>query len=167
MAQFLSTPAPAAPGPDVSIQVQNGSGLTSQGLQVTDGLRTLGYDVTGLGTTAVTAHPSESIIYYAAGRLAQAQRLVANLSGSVIMGQATTPPGTDLVLVSGSDLKVASPPRPPPPAAPGTTRPAPIATHGGAPPSAAPTPAQAPLPDYNPTACPPGSKAVPDKWPPG
>jgi hypothetical protein len=171
MAQLLSAPTPAAPGPDVSVQVQNGSGLASQGLQVTAGLRTLGYNVMGLGTTPVTAHPSESIIYYAPGRLAKAQRLVANLQGSVIMGQAPTPPGTDVVLVSGGDLKVASPPSPPAPAAPSTTRPAPVQSHVSAPasvapPSAAPTPAQAPLPAFNPTACPPASKAVPERWPP-
>ncbi|HWC38549.1 MAG TPA: LCP family protein [Acidimicrobiales bacterium] len=172
MAQFLSAPAPAARAPDVSVQVQNGSGLTSQGQQVTAGLRTLGYNVTGLGTTPVTAHPSESIIFYAPGHLAKAQRLKADLSGSVIMGQAPTPPGTDVVLLSGSDLKVASPPPPPTAAAPGTIRPAPTQSHSTAPAtatpsSAAPTPAQAPLPAYNPTACPPGSKAVPDRWPPG
>jgi hypothetical protein len=107
----------------------------------------------------VSGNPSETVVYYAAGQRAKAQRLLASLSGSVVIGQAPTPPGADLVLVSGGDLKVAAPP--PPPAAPGTTHTTPTQNAAGAPrPSGATTPAQAPLPAFNPTACPPGSNAV-------
>jgi hypothetical protein len=161
MAQFLDKPDPPPPGPDLSIQVQNGSGVASEGRQVGAALQALGYTVTGTTSVPVAGRPSESVIYYAPGQLAKAERLLSSLSGSVIMGQAPTPPGTDLVLVSGSDLKVASPPSAP--AAPGTKAPStqPQSTHNAAPPApAAVTPAQAPLPAFNPTACPPASSAV-------
>lgn len=157
MAQFLDVPAPAPPGPDVSIQVQNGSGLASRGPLVATGLRNLGYTVSGVGTTTVTAQPAESVIYYAPGQQAKAERLLASLSGSVVMGQMPTPPGTDVVLVVGSDLKVATPPTPAVPTAPGPPK-------TPTPPSAGtPTPAQQPLPAFNPTACPPGASSVPAK----
>ncbi len=143
----------AADPSSTSIQVVNGSGANGQAARIAQQLSALGYHIAGTGAAAPAASPSETVIYYAAGHEAQAQRLRQDLSGAVIMGQTATPRGTGLELLTGGNLSVASQgPAPaagtqrgtrevtPPPAPTGTTLPT-------------PTQADPPTPAFDPTAC--------------
>ncbi len=153
ISQFLGTPVPSVPSASVSVTVLNGSGLPNQATEVANQLRQRGYDVTGTGDAAVVAHPAESVIHYAPGRLAEAERLGSDLTGSFIYAAGGTPPAVDLELVTGSTIDVAPLPGPN-----GSMSGTPTISSSTSPPDA--TPAQETLASYDPTACSPAQAAA-------
>jgi LCP family protein required for cell wall assembly len=152
--QFLGVPTTSSVSPSsISLSVLNGSGAYNQATQISDQLRPHGYNVVNVGDAPITGHPAETVIHYAPGQLAAAERLASDLSGSFVYAQGGTPPGVDLQLVTGSTLSVA--PVAPAAGAPGaSSAPAPAASPSDA------TPAQETLPSYDPTACSPAEEAA-------
>ncbi len=151
--QFLTqSPPPTAPA-GTTMQLLNGSGRGDAGA-VAGQLAKYGFQVTGTGYAQAVGNPAETVITYAPGHLAAAQQLLSYLSGSAALAQGQTPPGDDLVLTLGSTMSVNPPPAPatstPTTAAPATTAPGSTASN----PAGQVTPAQQPLPTFDPTACP-------------
>lgn len=164
-----------APG-QVDVRVLNGSGEPGQAGDVAGVLGTLGFHVVGTGDTTITGQPAETVVRYAAGHRAQAERVAQALSGEVAMGEDASA-GNDVVVVTGTHLAVAGPPAPSPastaPAGTASTAPVTAATAASPPSSTTSTtapsaagvapvlPAQPKLPSYDPRACPAGAIAKP------
>lgn len=161
-----------------TVQVLNGSGISGQAGQVSSQISALGEHVTSVGNSSITSSPAETVIYYAPGHQYAAIALENQLSGTVIMGQSShLPAGTDLRLVTGTYLSVAS--------APSQTTTAPAnsssssgaqgapsgaggSAAGGAATSSLPGPLSlgavaptSPLPPWDPRACPAGVPVTP------
>ncbi|MGH9208297.1 MAG: hypothetical protein ACRD1G_17375, partial [Acidimicrobiales bacterium] len=66
----------------------------------------LGYNVGAAADTTIVGRPAETIVGYAPGKLAEAERLGADLSGSFVYAERATPQGADLVLTAGTGLGV-------------------------------------------------------------
>ncbi len=109
---FLGTPDPAGsnvtPG-SVTVAVENGSGTPGQAGSTSSALQALGYDVVGTGNTSPVSTFAETTVYYAPGKMADAQSVMNNLSGVAAMGQGPTIDGSDVTVVTGSFFQVASP----------------------------------------------------------
>lgn len=136
----------------IKVAVLDGTGSPAQTAQVVGALGQLGFHATDAGSVTPAGNPAESVVYYPAGRQAQAQRLADDLGGSVALGLGGPATGSTLTLVTGTGLGVAGPA----PVTPTTGQPAPSV------PTTAPvgggyvTPAHASYPAYDPRACPAG-----------
>lgn len=147
-----TTPAPLPSPSSIHVQVLNGSGLPSQAADTAQLLAKDGFQISGVGNATVTAQPAETVVRYAAGQKAAAERLVQSLSGQVGMGQValdpvTVPAGTNLVLVTGTNLTVSVPHQ-------AATPPVTSSSGVSAPPATA---AHTSLPFFDPRACPAGA----------
>lgn len=153
--------APAMVNPaTVRLGVVDMSGTRGRGATVAANLRALGFNVTGTSQSAAPAQPAETVIRYGPGTLPQADTVLGDLSGSVMLeADATLPPGS-VALDVGSDVTVASPT---PAAAAPSAAPSARAS-AGAPVSPTPaasssiSPAQFPPQSYDPTGCAPGAQ---------
>ena len=103
--QFLGSSAPSPSSAMANLSIVNESGTSSAATRTEEGLRALGWTITGTTAKAAPAIPTESVIYYPPGKLEVAHHLLQQLSGTIGLGVATVP-GADLELVIGSDLKV-------------------------------------------------------------
>jgi LCP family protein required for cell wall assembly len=163
IAQFLGVPAPLTPNPPQlsgalrgasgpSIDVQDISGVAGNALKVARQLEQLGFRVTSRTQRAAPAQPTETVVRYYAGELAQAQGVLAALGGAAVLYPDTAVPAGHILLQAGSLLNVAVT------AAPGPTATATSPRSSPAPPASTPgsqaiTPSVfAPQP-YDPTAC--------------
>ncbi len=123
--QFLGTSG--LPGSNISpgsftLEVLNGTNTYNLGTTTSQALTNDGFNVTGVGNTqVVSSQQVETSIYYTPGHLAQAQRLMDSLSGTVIMGQKDLGNGADVTLVVGTQLGV-NPPSAPSPTTPASTQ---------------------------------------------
>jgi len=160
--QKLGLPTPTiASGTTVS--VLNGSGLYDQAAQVGSALTQLGENVVNVGNATQTSTPAETIVYYAPGEQTQAEALVSDLTGNVIMGEMSLPSGTDLQVVTGTYLTVASPSSGSSSTGSSSSSTSNNSSSGAASqvPSVDVTQASEPLPSYDPRACPAGMPVTP------
>ncbi len=161
IAQFLGVPARApnpfqssgafgdASGP--SIDVQDISGFAGNAQKVARQLEQLGFRVTSRVQRAAPAQPTETVVRYHAGELAQAQGVLAALGGAAVLYPDTTVPAGHVLLQAGSLLNVADTAAPGPTAtAASPSSPAPPVPTPG---SRAITPSVFPPQPYDPTAC--------------
>lgn len=91
------------------VAVLNGSGLRDQATQVAAQLSNLGYTTTVEGEADVVGNPAETVVRYAPGHLDAARALLGRLSGEVAMAEGGTAPGSDLTVVTGTTVAVATP----------------------------------------------------------
>jgi hypothetical protein len=152
IAGFLGTaPAVAAPAA-VALTITDMSGTPGRGSTVATALRSNGFIVGGVTQMAAPGKPVETVIRYHPGSLADANTVLARLSGSVMLAADQSVPAGRVALDVGSDVAVA------PPSAPVAATPGPSARV----PSPAPspkasdsiTPAHFAAQSYDPTACP-------------
>ena len=123
-----------APG-NITVAVLNGSGVYNQAAKTSAALQALGFDVVATGDTTSGGSPSETVVTYPAGNSAAeaaAEAVVHQLSGAVVMTQATNSTGSGsttttstvggamVTVMTGSDFSV-NPPAASPPAATSTT----------------------------------------------
>ncbi len=97
-----------APG-SVSVGVLNGTGTPGQATNTAAALRALGFDVAGTGQSTPGGNPSETVVRYAPGYIAQAEKVLSEIAGEAVMAEGGTMPGTQVTVLTGSDFAVASP----------------------------------------------------------
>jgi LCP family protein required for cell wall assembly len=106
---FLGTPVPGthlAPS-RVSVSVVGGSGNPQSTSTVALGLKSLGFKVTGTSEQPPVGPISETQVLYAGpSTLLQAQRVAASLLGPVAVGIGKPANGAQVVVVTGSNLRV-------------------------------------------------------------
>ena len=160
--QYLDVPPPLVKKGSFSISVLNGSGIAQQAAKISQQLTADGFSVASTGNAKILSKDVESIIYYKAGYLQQAELLRNSLSGSVIMGESSTLSQAPVELVAGTTLTVANSQATATTQAPSTT----TTSAGSTPTTLVPVtlPATAsvtPLQPWDPRACPAGSKVTP------
>ncbi|HEY1827054.1 MAG TPA: LCP family protein [Acidimicrobiales bacterium] len=106
--ETLPTPA------NVSVSVENGSGVTNQASATSYSLAALGFHVAGVGDVSSTGDVSETVVYYgsrSASTVAAAEAVLHSLSGSAIMAynpnQVTD--GAQVTVVTGSQFGINAP----------------------------------------------------------
>ena len=115
ISQFLGyTPGQNIVPNSFSLQVLNGTGAYNVATNVASSLTADGFNITSAGNQVIpsTSYGStalESTVYYKPGFEAQAEKLMSNLSGTVIMGQEDQGYTVDVTLVVGNQLQVAPP----------------------------------------------------------
>lgn len=89
----------------VSVEVENGSGITNQAAAAGKDLSSVGYQETVAGDASTTGATS-TVIYYAPDSLAAARQLQSELAGasSLVESSALTPTRYNLRLVTGKDF---------------------------------------------------------------
>jgi LCP family protein required for cell wall assembly len=102
----------------VTVSVQNGTGVAHQAATAVAGLRALGFRAGSAGDTPAVASQSETVVYYssrAPAEFAAAQTVARSLSGYVIMALEPTKvtAGAQVTVVTGTNFSV-HPPLPPP-----------------------------------------------------
>jgi hypothetical protein len=163
IAQFLGVPAPQTPSPPQlsaalmgasgpSIDVQDISGVAGNGQKVARQLEQLGLRVTSRTQRAAPAQPTETVVRYHAGELAQAQGVLAALGGAAVLYPDTTVAAGHVLLQSGSSLTVTVPAAPGPAPAAASPHSSPVTPPPAAGSQAITPSVFAPEP-YDPTAC--------------
>lgn len=113
--KYLGVTVPQIAKSTIQVSVLNGSGAYQQATTTAQALKALGYRIGTIGNYAISSgytsqsvNPTETIIRYEPGHLAQAEVLQSSLSGSVIMGQVRhTSTGSPVELITGTQLVVA------------------------------------------------------------
>jgi len=161
IAAFMGHPAPGLSlrPSSISVSVIDGTSSPSTATTTASQLHALGYHIVPTSAAEYVGPVSETTVRYAPGHLAQAERVMASLSGTVVLGLATPAAGADVSVVAGSDFTVAAPSgaaaRASTSGAPGATAstgPAAVTTTTN-PNFSAPTLASPPVPPYDPRAC--------------
>ena len=110
----LTKPPSASLAPtSVSVSVVDGNADPAGTASLQEKLSALGFRVSSGGSQTPVGTPSEAIVYYRPGHLAQAQRVMDSLSGVVSMAQGPTVGGADVTIVTGSAFSVVMPGSPP------------------------------------------------------
>lgn len=176
-----TTPLGSALSPaGISVTVVDASGQPGTGAKVAAGLRQLGYQVSrgpDQASPVTAGETSETVVRYAPGHRQQAERVLENLNGVAILGEAPTG-SADVEVVAGTNVAVVATPAPTrpvttpatPTASPSTAAstpaasgtPSTTATGAVAPSSDVPLPSPATLnqpavPAFDPRACPAGA----------
>src|SRR5205085_4329726 len=128
IAQFLGVPAPLTPNPSqlsgalrgasqlsgalrsasgTSIDVQDISRVAGNAQKVARQLEQLGFRVASRTQRAAPAQPTETVVRYHAGELAQAQGVLAALGGAAVLYPDTSVPAGHILLQAGPLLNVA------------------------------------------------------------
>jgi LCP family protein required for cell wall assembly len=152
IASFLgTTPAVAAPAA-VTLTITDMSGTPGRGSTAAGALRSDGFTVGGVTQIPAPGKSVETVIRYHPGSLAEADTVLARLSGSVMLSADQSVPAGRVALDVGSDVVVGplSPPAGTAPA-PSVRSPSPTPSPQA---SNSITPAQFPAQSYDPTACP-------------
>ena len=110
--QNLGLKVPSMPRNSFTLSVLNGTGTYNQAKEVATGLSALGYNVTSTGNNTVYGNNLETVVRYQPGKLQEAERIMADLSGPVVMGMGSITTGTDVEVITGDQLIVANPPSP-------------------------------------------------------
>ena len=166
--QFMgSKPAGLKLSPSkISVSVIDSTGSPSATATTAAQLHALGYPIVATTATNYVGPVSETSLVYASGHLQEAERVMASLSGTVVMAEGTPASGTDVSVIAGSDLTVlssttSSAPSPsttaPTPSSPVTTTPTSPSTTVATttnPNFGAPTAASPGLSPWDPRACP-------------
>ena len=99
---------PSAVDPaDVSVQVQNGTGVQGQGGEAADGLTGLGFTITGTGDADSIGLPTT--VRFVPGGEAEAQLVARSVAGPVAYERADGLGGADAVLITGTDWEGIAP----------------------------------------------------------
>ncbi len=93
----------------VTVSVLNGTGTPGQGAGTAASLRALGFNVTGVGQATPGGNPSETVVRYAPGYQAQAEKVLSEISGEAVMGEGGTSPGSNVTVLTGAAFSIASP----------------------------------------------------------
>lgn len=107
--QYLGLTVPNIPRNSFSVAVLNGTGTYKQATNVSNALSRLGYQIKSTGNTTVLGNNLETIVRYQPGKLAEAERVKADLSGPVVMGMGSITTGSDVEVITGNQLTVATP----------------------------------------------------------
>jgi hypothetical protein len=109
----------ALPSPSsVTVAVMNGTGAYNQAADTAQSLKALGFNIGTEGDVDSVGQYSETVVYYSAktpSDLAAAQAVANSMSGAVIMADdaSEVQPGSQVTVVTGSDVTVNPPPAPP------------------------------------------------------
>jgi len=93
----------------ISVSVIDGTGSTSATETTAARLRALGYPVVPTNASNYVGPVSETTVLYAKGHLDDAERVMASLTGTVVMAEGVPASDADVSVVAGSDLSVAAP----------------------------------------------------------
>jgi LCP family protein required for cell wall assembly len=167
---FMGTTPPGlrlAPS-TISVSVVQGDNSATETAAVASALGALGYKIVPTTAADDTGPVSETSVVYAAGHLQEAERVMASLSGTVVMAEGVPAGGAKVSVVTGTDLGVQSASRATTSTAtPGSTSAAPTSTTATTtaptttpsvttttnPDFAPPTSANPSIPFYDPRAC--------------
>ncbi len=97
-----------APG-SFTVSVLNGTGTAGQANATAGQLSSLGFHVIATGSATPVGPISETVVYYTAGHLSDAERVLESLHGIVAMALGSTDAGADVTVVTGSDYSVRIP----------------------------------------------------------
>ena len=93
----------------ITVSVADGTGSATATAAVVAKLHALGYHVVDTGSQTPVGPISETTVEYSSGaHLQQAEKVLSDLSGTVVMGHGATLGGADVTIVTGSDLAVAN-----------------------------------------------------------
>ena len=111
--KLLPTPS------SINVTVENGTGTTAQAATIGNGLKALGFHVTGVGDRTPVGKANETVVWYGGSPppssgnwkspgLAAAQAIMRKLSGPVIMGYdpAEVTPGALVTVQTGNGVSV-------------------------------------------------------------
>jgi LCP family protein required for cell wall assembly len=93
----------------VTVSVLNGSGSAGTGASTASALSALGFKVVGTGQATYGGDPSETVVRYAPGYVAQGEKVLSEIAGEAIMAEGGTVDGSEVTVVTGSDFAVAAP----------------------------------------------------------
>ena len=110
--QYMGISTPNIAPSTISVGVVNGTGAYHLAANVANSLSALGYKIAGTANTAIQGSNLETIVRYTKGHLALAERVKADLSGAVVMGEGSTISGAPVEVIAGNGLTVATPPAP-------------------------------------------------------
>ena len=110
--RYLGLPTPNIAPSSITVGVVNGTGAYHLAADVAKSLSALGYKIAGTANTAIQGTNLETIVRYTKGHLALAERVKADLSGAVVMGEGSTISGAPVEVIAGNNLTVATPPAP-------------------------------------------------------
>ncbi len=97
----------------IRVAVENGTGMSGQATTTAADLRELGYSVVSVGSVTPVGPESETLVEYGSHSPAveaDAERVARSFTGAVITAYAPTPPGAEVVVVTGSDFAISLPP---------------------------------------------------------
>ncbi len=156
--QFLGVSSPQ--GSTISpssftVSVLNGTGTASQAADTAASLQALGFHVGGTGDATSVGPISETVVSYAPGKVADAERVAEELSGTVTMGQGPTYGGADVTVTTGSDFSVNAPAGGSSGAAASQGGSSSAGANGSSSALSPPTAASSPLPAWDPRSCTP------------
>ncbi|MDP9073361.1 MAG: LCP family protein, partial [Actinomycetota bacterium] len=134
--QWQGQPLPKADPARLSVIVHNISSVARQAADTTSGLVAVGFNATNAGQATVPATTVETVLRYHPGSIADAETVLASLSGSIMMQSDPSVAAGTVGLDAGSSLSVLGAPGSPGTA--GTAGPAP-STAGPAGPTTAPS----------------------------
>ena len=106
------------------VTVENGSGVYAQSARTVTALDALGFQATSDGTVLPGGTPSETLVVYRpndAASLADAETVLEDLSGAVVLAAGTPVGGAPVTVVTGSNFSVSPPVTATPAPSPTTT----------------------------------------------
>ena len=103
-----SPPASTVSPSSITVRVLDGAANPAAAAKTTAKLRTIGYRIVGSGTWPAVGPLSETVVEYSPGHEADAERVMRSLSGIVSMTEAPVrpPPGSDVPSSTGADVTV-------------------------------------------------------------
>ena len=109
---MTGTPLPK-PG-DVTVSVENGTGVTNQATTTSAALGALGFHMMELGDTSPVGQEAETVVYYGSKTpsvVAAAQMVAHSISGSVILGYnpSMVLGGAEVTVDTGTSFSVNAP----------------------------------------------------------
>jgi LCP family protein required for cell wall assembly len=102
-------PASAVAPGSFTLSVANGTGVSGQALTTADELSAAGFHVVGTSSATSVGPISETVVYYAPGRILDAERVLESIHGIVAMAPGPTDNGAEVTVVTGSDYSVVVP----------------------------------------------------------
>jgi LCP family protein required for cell wall assembly len=145
IANFLGTTPPVVAPAAVALTITDLSGIAGRGSAVAAALRSDGFAASGVTQLPAPGKRVETVIRYHSGSLAEANTVLARLSGSVMLAEDQSVPAGRVALDIGTDVAMA------PPSSPTATTPGPTPSPRA---SDSITPAHFAAQSYDPTACP-------------
>jgi len=169
--RFMGGPLPGASRrpSSITVSVVDGTNSAATTASTAAALKAIGYHIVPTTASDYVGPISETTVVYPPGHLAQAERVEESLAGAVVLGQGKPAGGADVSVIAGSNFNVIGAP-----AASSTTSTTASSKQGGTTASSStsapasvpsttlanpqifdpPTPAVAPIPPWDPRACP-------------
>ncbi|MFI5052452.1 MAG: LCP family protein [Acidimicrobiales bacterium] len=98
-------PSPSA----VTVSVVNGTGVSRQAQVVAEGLHRYGFAISTLSSATPWGKRTETVVYHVndtAASLAAAQAVLHTISGPAVMARGPVTPGSQVTVVTGTDISV-------------------------------------------------------------